>query len=519
MSANQIVFPPSRAYNRDDTFIEFATNLVDVDTAAVVNIDISNGPTVGQELALEWAGKTAAFTVASTINAAGTAWPVKSGLETLEAYATRIYNLLLSREIITSSWRVIFVGDVSGSQRIQLIYRIPVTLAVTVTEDLANVAVNAIDGTDGLLEPNLSCLVQVWAANPLADDDTLLGTLQSPYDIRTGTTQFNLKNYVPVGVHLPAANSIAPGIISTWPHGEATNALTQYYYRFNDKFGTPAVPLALLTSGRYYMLHGSLSADSVPVAAPDGAIPLHCHRRRDGGEFEKWLSNGMPDYAYLFADEQLEACNVRHLVVWSDGTTTTHNFGGSAFDLEVNKAHWIRSTPISINYAPPSAGALPLYITFQLFGDIGGGEETLLEIKYKVASPQDWQYWILFDNGVGGCETALFLGKATMGLNITREIARRPRSSDFDPSVAELFAAGVEAQRTLSLNSGYLERYQIEHLQQLLLGDCWLIDGANERFIRLVCDSSQVSVAQDDNTLFNLEASFRLAFIDTAINV
>lgn len=521
MSANQIGFPPDRAYNGDDKFISYASNLVDFDPIARISLDISStGPSVGQILTIEWGGNTVVFTVAATINATATAWPVKSGLETLADYALRVAEAIRQNGIITEAWEVLTLGTVGADERIQLVYRDRVVLDVTVTENLTNVAPTVTDGTDPFLEPNLSCHVQVWKRVATADDDTLLGSLQSPYDANSGITEFNLKDYFELGPTLPSTSSINPGIISSWPHGTAFSSFLEYYTRANDKFGTPAVPLALIKSDdNYFMLHGSRSADHDNVDQAGFLDPLHRYRRRDGGVFRKPINEYMPDYVYFWALADLVDCNVEFVITWSDGTDSSHPSTLSDFDLGINQIHWVKSSPSSFQYTPPSAGAFPEYILFKFVGDPGTGIQTLLEVKYTVKITADWGKWILFDNGLGGCETALFYGKTKHGMNANRETSRRQRTGEWNVADGEAFSVGAEGQRTLEMNTGWIEKYYAEHLQQLLLGSCWLIDRQHKRFIRLICETTSVVTSKDDDQLLSLDVSFKLAFFDTAFNL
>jgi len=519
MSANLITAPPARAYNDDDTFIEFATNLVDSDPTAKISLDISaSGPSVDQVITIEWGGQSVAFTVASTVNAEATAWPVKSGAETLADYALRVAEAIRQNGIITDSWQVLTLGLVGSAQRIQLRYRTRVVLPITVTSDLSNVVVTETDGTDPLLETNLSCHMQLWKVEPAEDDDTLLGALHSPYDVITGTTQFNLKGYFDLSPHLPTPSSIYPGLITSWPHGVATSAWVEYYFRCNDKFGAPAIPLALIRSDEnYVMLHGSKSADYIDPSAGSAIIPLHS-RRQSGGVFYAPLSELMADYAYFWALQDLTACNVEFIITWSDGTDTTNASSLADFSLAANKIHWVRSTPKTFGYAPPSDNAFPEFITFRLKGNAGDGVITLMELYYVVKINSDYMQWVIFDNGLGGCETALFYGKSKNSLAVTREIARRQRTSDFSIQTGELVTASAEGQRTFEMSTGWVPRYYAEHLQQMLLGDTWLIDQPNKRFQKMICTSSNLTTSKDDELLVNLEITFQTAWIDSAIN-
>ncbi len=521
MAATLVTAPPERGYNGDDNWIKFSTDLIESDPVARISIEIATpGPSLGEVITIEWAGNTVEFTVEATTNPEATGWPVKSGGDTLADYALQVVEAIRQNGIITESWQVISLGPGGSGEIIELVYKERVVLDVTVTESLSNVFPTVTDGWDPLLEPNLACLVQIWKAEADANDDALLGSLHSPYDVIPGTTEFNLKDYFDLGPHLPTEASIDPGIITEWPHGVATNAWLEYYLRANDKHGTPAVPLALIkTESNYFMLHGSRSADHDEVSTLGVLIPLHRYRRRDGEVFRKPLTEFMPDYGYIWALAELTDCNVEFVFTWSDGTDTTEAYSGTDFTMAEKSVHWIRSTPFSFAYPPPNANDFPEYITFKLKGDGGAGLVTLMEVKYTVKITPDWQAWILFDNGLGGCETALFYGKTKNGLSVARDTSRRQRTSDFTIAAGEVVSVGAEGQKTFEMSTGWVEKYYAEHLQQMLLGDVWMIDLVGIRFIKLVCESTSVVPSKDDETLFSLEVNFKASWYDTAINL
>lgn len=519
MAAFLSVAPPSRGYNGDDLFITVESDLQTPQAATVDFIFSVSGPIIDETVAIEWNSISVEFTVKASKNPTATAIPTKGG-ESLNDYALRVADALLENFTITTDWEVstLPIGTV------RLTFRTAGLLDVEKVGTLTNTAFTLVDGVDSTVS-NLAAVADIWQViTPVDKRLTTLHATYGPYNpnTQTGSTQFNLARLFPVKPHLPLATSIAPTLLVSWPRGIATDAFLEYYLRIADKYGTPSVPEALVRyseSGQLFMLHGAQSADRQNISSLSGASDLlHRYRRRDGGTFRKPLGDGMADWIYIWANVALTNCNVEWDVQWSGGTTTNHPYGGAGFSLAISKMHWIRSSPLNFNFTPPTPGELPVSILFRLRGNAGSGVVTLHEVTYIVHPQEGWEFPILFDNGLGGCETALFYGKGKRTLSVNRETARRPRASNFTLAEGEVFSTGATGQKGWEVHTGWHARFYIEHLQQLLLGDCWLIDRANKRFSRVVVTTSDMSVNEDDAELFGITVAFKAGWIDSAIN-
>jgi len=345
--------------------------------------------------------------------------------------------------------------------------------------------------------------------------------LHAIYDTATAEVEINLSELFPVKPHLPNPAHIDPAIFFSWPRGVATACVMEYYLRIADKYGTPAVPEALVKSAsNYFVIHGAHSADreGINVISPNIDV-LHNYIRIDGEAWWKPIGDEMPDWIYIWVKVALTACNVEWTVLWDDGTETLEPYGGSDFTLGLHTVNYIRSTPLNFNYTPPSSGAIPWYITFRLKGNAGAGEVTLAEVKYKAVVETQWERYLLFDNGVGGCEAVLFNGKGKEGFTAKREQARKTRTSDFSIDQGEFITFNPEGQKEFELNTGWIESWYAEHLRQLLMGDVWEIDFDNERFIKLICDTESIVTKESDQQLFALSIKFKPGFAGKASNV
>lgn len=515
MAATLLDPPNSPAYNGNDLWTLVSS---DLQTASAGYIDIefsASGPSIGQILTIEWNGNTATFTVAATTNDTATAIPVK-GAESLADYTLIVAEVFRENYLTSDSF---YVEAFTGANRVVLTFKTAGLLDITTTENLDGTAVTTVDGTVNAVD-NLAAQLQIWKAGETFSEDQLIVSLHSPYEV-TAETEFNLRGLFPVAPALPLESSIGLTLSLSWKRGSATGTWCEYYLRLADKYGTPAVPGALVRSASNYLVfHGARPEDHDSVVTESAArIQLHGYRRADGGIFRKPVTDVQPDWAYIYTKVQITGCSVEFEVTWSDGTVTIESTSGSAFTLIEKTVYWIRSTPYDAGaITPPSPGLLPWYYTFRLLGDAGSGEQTIHEVDYVIRPCTEWDTYLLFDNGLGGCESALFRGKTAFGFSGKRDTARRARTSDFTIKEGEILTFNPEAQKVFELNSGWHDLYYIQHLRQLLMADVWLIDTLNNRFLKLVVETDSITVNESDQELFSLNITAKTAWFDHAQN-
>ena len=521
MAASIITEPITPSLSGNNNWLELESDLVNIASQGYIDIvsQTPGEPAIGEQLTITWAGKEVVFTVAATTNSTATAIPVRSVGESMDAYAARMAEVFHQNGSIAEDFHI----TVHSVGRVRLKARVAAVLDITVVEDMTSTEFTTVDGTSPYTEDNLAAQVQLWKPSGfLTIPDDLITTLHATYDTESGTTKINLADLFPVKPHLPNSAHIDPGIFFSWLRGLATDSFCEYYLRYADKYGTPAVPEALLKSdSNYFAIHGGGdSADRLPnVPVGIFADVLHNYRRADGDTFWKPLGDGMPDWLYIWTKFELAPCNVDWTIRWDTGEETIEPYGGASFTLLENSAYYIRSSPLSFDFTPPAVGSIPWYITFRLFATIEGLETDIAVVKYKAVIGTEWERYILFDNGVGGCEAVLFNGKGKESYIGKREVARSPRTSDFTPAIGEFSAFNAEGQKVYELNTGWIEKWYAEHLRQLLLGACWLIDVPNKRFLKLIVDTESIDVSQNDQQLHALSVKLKTAWVDKASNV
>lgn len=520
MAATINTEPTSPAYNRDNNYVILETDQITL-SPATVDLDIgAGGPALTETLEITWLGITLTFTVEATTNATATAIPETDGIETLAEYAQRVAEALRENDILTTDWIVQYNGAVGLLERVTLEYRQPVALDVTTASTLTNVTVNPVDGVAAAPVDNLTAYLQVFEAAADPNDDVRIVSLHAPFELSTAQAAFDLKDLIRLAPALPLRTTIG-GIVSlTWPHDEATGAWIKYYLRYAEKSGVPAVSSALIKSDFYYMLHGGKRGNYLTdVGSLSAAKLLHSYTREDGVTFQKPIGGDQDDWVYIWTKQAITDCYVELQITWDNGDVTTETPGYDPFDLDQYKAYWFSAGTAQINFAsftPPSGATEPVAYNWRLMGSWGISTGVLIaQVRFRIfCQCHPWNLYLLLDNGVGGCESVHVRGRIKTKYEVERDTARRLRWTDYSAAIGDLFTFNAEGQQLFEINTGWHEKYYVEHLRQLLIGDLWLIDTVNERFLRVLCDTKSIEVHEDDQQLHSLTLTLRAAWLD-----
>ena len=317
MPATLTTAPPSRVFSLNDTWVAVTT---DESITALGSIKLefaSSGPSVGQTIRLQFAGFDITFTVVASDGESGSDLPVK-GAETLTEYAALVAERFAQNEIANAYFRLELLGA-----SLTLVQRLHEPVDIIATSNLSNTTVTITDVTTITTPDALRALVQVWTnTGSLATDRFLLG-VHAPYN-SDGLARLNIgPAFAVLEPHLPLESSIpAVALPTTQPYGEASSAYTQYYLRYADKGGIPAIAQGLVKSATYTAVHGGSSADSAHLISN----PLrHAYTRRDGVAFQKPITDTQPDYLYWVAPSGITQVHMVVTITWSDGTQSVWN--------------------------------------------------------------------------------------------------------------------------------------------------------------------------------------------------
>ncbi len=526
MSASIATPPADRVFSRDQTWVVLETSETIAPNGSIVLTITSTGPTAGETIEIEWGGNDLVFTVSGTDSESATDLPV-IGADTLSVYADNFAERLRQNEAL-HDYFAISRGTAGADETVTLTQRLLEVVDITVTNGLTNVSEVVTDVSAVTAASGLRALLEVWLDTGDPATDEKLISLHSPYDLVAASTKIDIQAaFARLTPHLPSSSSINPAVFISLLSGEATACWLQYYLRYADKAGYPAVAQALLQSDPYVAILGATAADS---GATTTAALRHNYARRDGATFRKPCTPTMPDWLYWVCPRGVTEIYIHVSIDWSDGTSSTFDpFHTHATTVEAGKMYWIGTgfRQLLLHTVTPSGGTDPDAYIVAYNAAIArvdavpllGAHNLTYDVYYDggdFAVP-----FLLFSNGMGGCETACFRGKQTTKYRTAADEVQRPRPYGWTVSDGEFSTIAANGRAAWDISTGwYTDPYYLEHLRHLALADgAWLIDTVNRKFRRVIVEPGELEVSRDDETLFSLSFSIRAAWLDEASNV
>jgi len=472
MAISIIQDAPEHAFADDSIEVGFQSTLF-VPGRSWINLEFSDVPADDEAITIEWEGNSVTMTAKATPDNSGNQFP--STGSPLADYVDAVREHFLQNETFLQNTNIVRTS--TGAVE-SIIIQFPFNEVITITEsnNLSNVTVT-ITNFAGLAFDNLRANARVYLLN--SNKESYTGALHAIYNVENTRAVLDVAQLLNLSPHTPDTDSIA----GAWAFDTADKAFGEYYFRYADKYGYPAVAEALQKSATKYLVAGSV--DNATKVFFSIFFEWVCHNYATIGSaiYPKIVTQGQPDYFYYYAKNKLTNYSVRCLVEWSDGTTEQHILDADV-TLQKNKMYWF---PCGYNQC--NLGSLQNgdeIITHYQFG-IGTLDDparadswsALAGVHYEIDldAGRDWNTYLLCFNGVGGCESVGFMGKTSPEIEVesqTIELADSTRQN-FQP----------RTRKRLELNSGYFDAPYIRHMQQLLTGDIWLIDMENNRFIPL----------------------------------
>jgi hypothetical protein len=300
----------------------------------------------------------------------------------------------------------------------------------------------------------------------------------------------------------------------------ASNAFLKYYLRYCERenidfnyFGWSSL------QGPYYMLYGGLSALTANTWSNALSSPIPCHNYNPtlGTPVPKEVGINQPDWVYLWVDLEILNASVSTKIYWSDGSTTDYTPShATQSTLLGNTLYWFQSgyRQMRLHEAPnPDNLEIVGYDWLLLDGD----NELLRSIHFIVECecPPN-ELYILFDTGLGGMETLRVKGHLTQGYEVSRETFRATKYAGYSAADGEIGYFNQNGVGVYECATGWYEARYIQHLRQMLLAECWLVDLPNNRFVKIIITEDSIRDISTDKDLFGYEFSFNIAGFDTA---
>jgi hypothetical protein len=521
MASTLNIAPPARAFSGNPIFVELYTDVVVSDAAYLIFSFSSTGPAATNGIRIQFAGNDLLFVCSATNTSNPLDLPIK-GAETLAEYAALFAARMMENEVINTYFKI----EASGTT-VTLLQRVLEIVDITIVNTLTNTTVTVNDVTSITTPESLRALVQVWTDTGNILTDALLLSQHAPYPIPNTGVRIDISSaFAALTYALPAENTINPTIFGgTQPFGLASAAFQKYYLRHADKSGIPAVAEALVRTSSYIAQFGHLAADSLhSVTAP----LRHAYQRRDKSTFIKPTSIDQPDYLYWVAPTGVTSVYIAVTAYWSDGTESAHTpYGTTGVTVVAGNTYHFPSGywQNKLHQVTPTGGtAADAYITgyrVQITRTDGGLLVGNHGITHQIMPYTDWEpIYLLYENGVGGCETVALRGKPVHSYKSESEEYNRDRGEDWTIQQGDYGTIGQTARTTIEANTGWVDPFYLEHLRQLPLSTgVFLIDIPNRKFRRVTIAPGELEYNRADETLQSLSFTIRAAWGDIAANV
>jgi hypothetical protein len=524
MAASIHTFPPARSMSLGPIWVELETSLW-ADDPIYFELIITGTNSEDETIALTWGGTSLGFTLKDSPDASGLQLPTYTS-GTVAAYAQALAEALRQNELLFNDFTV----TVTGSNTVLLRYRYSSALETDHAETVSNFNIMASVGNGGsITAENLRALVQVYRYAGNLGTDPRLASFHAPYGASTGIATLDIgPAFVSLRPHLPS-----PASILGFASGLASDAFMQYYWRYADKHGTPAVAEAMqpMLEGAWHVIYGGAAGDAQASTASGFSWPdedlRHCYMRRNskgianGLSFHKPIGEHQPDWVYVWNNSAGNR-EVGIHVHRQDGTEEELP-RLDPVALAAKSLYWFSAGPGQLGldiWADPD-NPITRY-TWSLYR--AGTNLKITTVQYELLPDcQDWGLALLFDNGLGGCETVWLKGKATEGYDAaSTDTVQRPRQPGWAPDLGEFDKLGTQGQPTWEASTGLFDDdAYLLHLRQLpLSSSAWIVDTENQRFLKVLVEAKRIeSVRQDDQDLFHLAFSLRAAWADQASNL
>jgi len=520
MGATLNSIPLTISLSKDDNFVQMETDNISIYYPYFRFNFNNNGAVAGDVMIVSWNDTTVEMTcVAGIPNNSGNQFVELTGGLDIYEYSLIVAEYFRKNELIFENWTVTALS--SGGGGILLKYKEQVVMTPSGSTTISGVTTLATPGTNPLEEENLEGVCKVIEIDPDSDEENNIISLAAPYDVPTREVSFNLKNLATVKPHLPTGTSMEATVQYVHHHeyAHAHEAYRKMYVRYADRYGTPAIAESLKKSAYFYMINGGSPATSLhEFQMSSGHRVCHSHIW-EGSQFYKPVGTGQPDWVYFMPVSTLLNVQISAYILYEDGTDEIYDVPTtSLIDLDAYKLYYFASgyLQMAIDQAPGVvAGKTVLSYQFRL--NSSDHETVYCTIGYDVDYEcPDWTQYLLFDNGLGGCESVWIHGKKESLYNVGRELFQSVRTSSFNINEGEVSYFAETGTQGMEVSTGWHTRNYIEHLRQLFIGETWLIDTLNSRFVKILIETSQIKPSIDDEDLFSIQFTYRIAANDAA---
>lgn len=345
-------------------------------------------------------------------------------------------------------------------------------------------------------QPNLSCYVQVEV------NGQFLTEFNAPYALHNGRTDFDLSGLDIVRQIAPPDNAIGVYHTNTLDGNTARVRL-----KFGDMFGTPAEkPSFLVLSSEFTMIHGH-TPYWYGIGALGEDVILHSYLTPNGRLAIKELRKNQDEFIYIYSHTG-NPINIYGTIIYTDGTSVDGPvvaFTAGQYGITYVNAGWNMMNMDAIKDPAKTVQTYVVYI--QINGEYQPIHFTLDD------HDTDYDEYILYDNGMGGCEVLRCSGRHVIKVEANKEFIQRSRfrGSNFRDGFEAAY--NISGSEVWEMNTGYQNQEYIRHLAQLLMtGKAWYIDRIRGKFTNVTIRTGSANLIDYENDLYSL--TFTMKFDD-----
>ena len=511
MSATIHTKPLGLALSKDAIYMTVASDKIDIAERAIVSLTLSGaGPSDGQTINIQYLGKNLTFTAKAAPGTNGKEFGLKGALSD-PAYLAAVADSFKENQTLSADFDITVVGN-----DLILTYKDASPLTIAINNALSNFGTSGlfeVTTTGPWLEPNLACVARVEDATTGA----ILSTFEVPYSTLTGKAVFDLRS---------ALRNLTPQLPNMVDRfGAVTTALQAYKVRIADKYGDEpeAEALKYVKTGAsvdiFRAIYGASRGNSLGTWYTNDGKSKVLHNT----PLKQTVTLKQPQFLYVyFINDTTGAIFMTVTAVDISGATHALSYG----TVDINpvsatgKLAWYATDYDTLEIAAKydaAGGVLPLYsYIFHIKNDLG---DTLAQCEYVIDNDcsSSTQY-VLCENGCGGMETVAFTGDCIFEYTSERATAEIVRWTDFTTALGDIESYDEKGQITMRMSTKLLDLPSLYRMRQLLLGKTWLVDTANNRFLRIIADTKSISMPTIGQNTGFLAMTFKAAWYDASFN-
>lgn len=338
------------------------------------------------------------------------------------------------------------------------------------------------------VEPNLSLYAKI---NKNGAFLTELNATYSEVSVGSAVADFDLS-----GLALVRPEAPADGSMKTFAQGILSGVSCEISVLLNDMYGEPATkPESLSTSGPFVFIHGH-TPYWYGVGAGTGTFMLHSYYDAMGVSAIKEIRKSQPEYVYLYSHAGATV-SIAVEIIYTDGTNTTATGGNVTCDAK--KVSWVNVGWDAMNCDAIVNPAKTVNSYIVKFDNV--------PIIYALDDHDtDYDQYILYDNGLGGCEVLRCSGRHSIGVEVNKTMVNKSRTRGSSFKDGYLHAHNVSGGESWVMQTGYQNQEYMRHIGQLFLAErVWYIDMFRETFHSVTVKETSAKLVDFENDLYNVQ--------------